>query len=113
MENFLRYVKKLSKVLFIVEGKKDKKALQALGLVDILDISGKTLNEMVSIVNSLDFSQVAVLTDFDREGKEIHKLLVKLLEINGIKVNSRIRGKFVSLFKVSKVEEIISLTKIP
>jgi len=110
INEFSNLVKKSGNILFIVEGKKDKKALLNLGIKNILDISGRRLTDIVDCILSSNFRQIVVLTDFDREGKKKHKILVKLFEINGIKVNSQLRRKFISLFKIHKIEEINSLT---
>ena len=110
--NFLEYARKFGKILFVVEGKNDKKALLALGLENVLDISGRRLSDIANYICSSNFRQIAILTDFDKEGNEKHKLLVKLLEINVVKINSQLRKKFISIFKARKVEDIASLLNL-
>jgi len=76
--------------LIIVEGQKDYRALQRLG------INGKILTAKTSKKSFLDLTaeierhpspQVILLLDFDRRGKELTKRLVQHLETTRIKTN--------------------------
>jgi len=92
----------------IVEGLKDKKVLSKLGIKNVLDISGKSFDNILEKVDD----SVIILTDFDREGRKKASALIKLFQSNGIKINFFIRQKFRSLFKIQKIEELNSFTKL-
>lgn len=97
---------------FIVEGIKDKKALIGLGFKNIIDISGKPLYKLLEEVKASEFKSVVILSDFDEEGKKKALALTKLFQSSGIKINSFTRNKIKSLFKIPKIEELNSFTKI-
>lgn len=98
--------------LIIVEGKKDKKALSYLGLKNILEISGKSLEKTVNLIKSRNPESVLILTDFDDEGEKYSKELIKIIQFNGIKSDQTFRKKFKSIFKIMKIEELNSFKKI-
>jgi len=100
------------KDVFIVEGKKDKKALIGLGFKNIIDISGKSLYKLVEEVKTSNFKSAVILSDFDEEGKKKALALTKLFQGSGIKINSFLRNKIKNLFKIQKIEELNSFTKI-
>lgn len=111
--------KKLTKIeemkkqdlVFIVEGKKDKKVLKILGFNKIFTISGKSLHLIPDMIHSNDSKSVVVLTDFDEDGEIIASQLTKLLEREGFKINRFIRMKFKNLFGIHKIEELSHFTK--
>ncbi len=92
-------------ILLIVEGKKDKKALERMGLENIFEISGKRLE---NVSDNIKHTLVAILTDYDREGMKYYKRLKSLLIANEIAVNDDIRRKFRKVFFVNKIEELNS-----
>ncbi|MDI6798451.1 MAG: toprim domain-containing protein [Candidatus Aenigmarchaeota archaeon] len=92
----------------IVEGIKDKSVLHVLGFDNVLDISGKPLEKVVDKIKE----QAIILTDFDKEGNDAAHRLAKLLSSRGIKVYSSLRKKIKNLFRVCKIEELNSLTKL-
>jgi 5S rRNA maturation endonuclease (ribonuclease M5) len=102
-------VRNFCEVPIIVEGKKDEKALRKLGFKKIIKISGKPLEKVFEEVSS--YKSVAILTDFDEEGKKIFSQLNKILSSHRIKVHFFLRNKIKSTFKIKKIEEINSLTK--
>jgi 5S rRNA maturation endonuclease (ribonuclease M5) len=97
--------------LLIVEGIKDSIALKSMGFNKIITISGKPLEEVVEETISLKPQQVAILTDFDREGESIASYLNNLFSHYQIKLNHTIRKKFKSL-KINKIEELNFFTKL-
>lgn len=103
------FEKEVGDSLVIVEGINDKKALLKIGINNIFAISGKSLCEVLEKVKN---SSVIILTDFDEEGKKKEKNLMRLFQSNGIKVDFSFRKKFRSTFKVQKIEEINSFTKL-
>jgi 5S rRNA maturation endonuclease (ribonuclease M5) len=99
---FLEKLKKSGK-LIIVEGNKDKEVLEKLGFNKVFVISGKSLEKVAEEIRE---GEVIILTDFDEEGRKKFKLLKKLLESKGVKVDKNCRRKLKFLFKVGKIEEL-------
>ncbi|MBI2656350.1 toprim domain-containing protein [Candidatus Woesearchaeota archaeon] len=97
---------KHSSTLIIVEGKKDKIALQKLGLSNIMELNKKPLFHIVEeIANSND--ECVILTDLDREGKQLYSVLNSNLQKNGVKVNNKFRE---FLFRHTKLRQIEGMT---
>jgi 5S rRNA maturation endonuclease (ribonuclease M5) len=96
--------------LIVVEGIKDRENLQKLGFENVYTISGKSLYDVLDEL--ISFSNIAILTDFDKEGKKKAKILVDLLQPHGIKINTSFRRNFFSTFGIYKVEELKSFFKI-
>jgi len=94
----------------IVEGKRDKKALNALGLSDVLDISGKPIDALIKRLDK-DKRHI-VLTDYDKEGERKNKEICKLLQKLKFKINLRFRRLIKSCFGITKIEELIKFSRI-
>ena len=93
---------KNSNILIIVEGKKDKAALQKLGIKNIIELNKKPLFQIVEdVANSNE--ECIILTDLDEKGKEIYGKLNSNLQKNGVKVNNKFRE---FLFKHTKLRQI-------
>jgi len=88
IEEMLALIEKEKDSLVIVEGKKDKKALEALGFSKVI-ILNKPLYE---IVESIKEKRVLLLTDLDKEGKQIYSKLKKDLDKRGIMVDDCLRN---------------------
>jgi 5S rRNA maturation endonuclease (ribonuclease M5) len=76
--------------LILVEGKKDVDALRALGVegpIKCVKTGGKSFLDIVSEVEKADVSEVILLLDFDRRGKQGTNRLRRNLERGGTKVN--------------------------
>ena len=103
-EEFNKLIEKIknSNTLIIVEGKKDKIALQKLGLANIIELNKKPLFQIVEeISNSND--ECIILTDLDKKGKELYGKLNSSLQKHGVKVNNKLRE---FLFKNTKLRQI-------
>ena len=75
----------------IVEGKKDAQALQDLGVNGVIltvKTGGKSFLEATAEIETLGASEVILLLDFDRRGKEGTLKLQQNLERAKIKVNT-------------------------
>lgn len=97
-------IAKIKHKLAIVEGRKDKRALESLGFRKII-----TLNKpLYKIVENIKANEVMILTDLDREGKKLYKQLLQELNRNGIKVDNKLRNW---LFKNTKLRQIEGLPK--
>lgn len=103
-EQFQRLEKELSKArenLIVVEGKKDKLALQQLSFTNIFVINetGKSLYEKIEEIEALARKEknikrkikVCILTDFDRKGRKLYMMLKSELSKRGIKLDNTLR----------------------
>jgi 5S rRNA maturation endonuclease (ribonuclease M5) len=101
MEKYKDYV-------FIVEGKKDVRALNNLGFdrVFMVHNPGLSLGESVEkIVGELEKKdRVCILTDFDKKGKTLYFRIKEILsEMRGVKLDSSFRGLLIKA-RVSHIE---------
>lgn len=93
----------------IVEGKKDKAALEALGLKNILVIK-KPLYAVVELVAGMS-GRCAILTDLDKEGKLLYSKLKKDLQMHGVCVDDKLRNWLFKNTKVRQVEGLAGLAE--
>ncbi len=96
----------------VVEGKKDVEALQAIGVIGkILTVKtgGKSFLNFVSEIRKLDVSEVILLLDFDRRGREGSKRLKYSLERTKIKPNVKFWRELSTLVR-KDIQCIESLT---
>ena len=103
-EEFQELIEKIknSNTLVIVEGKKDKIALEKFGIKNIVTLSKKPLYQIVEeTANSND--ECIILTDLDKKGKELYGKLNSDLQKHGVKVNNEFRN---FLFKHTKLRQI-------
>ena len=101
LHSFIDKIKN-SNILIIVEGKKDKIALQKLGIKNIVELNKKPLFQIVEdVANSNE--ECIILTDLDKEGKQLYSKLNSNLQKNGVKVNNKFRE---FLFKHTKLRQI-------
>lgn len=104
LEEFRNLIKKIIDldVLVIVEGKKDRAALQKLGIKNIAELSKKPVYQIVEqIANSS--KECVILTDLDSEGKELYSKLNSGLQKYGVKIDNRLRN---FLFRNTKLRQI-------
>ncbi|MFH1332196.1 MAG: toprim domain-containing protein [archaeon] len=101
MNDWLEKIKS-SKKWIIVEGEKDKKALRKLGVKNVISISRKPLFEFIEEI-SLKHKEVIILTDLDREGKQLYHRLKQGLQKNGVRIDNQFRE---SLFKETHLSQI-------
>ena len=96
---------KQSDKLIIVEGKKDKAALEKLGVGNIFTLSKKPLFHVIEEIAGAG-KGVVILTDLDRHGKELYGRLNSGLQYHGVKVDNKFRE---FLFKKTKLRQIEGL----
>ena len=93
----------------LVEGLKDREALQALGVHGhIMHINlGKPLIDFCSDI-SLEFRKVTILTDWDSKGNTLCMILKKDLKACDVSFDARLRGRLAALLRkdVKDVESI-------
>jgi len=94
----------------IVEGKRDKIALRELEVTNVFDISSRSLDNFIKILEK--DKKYTVLTDFDKEGEKKNKKICKILEKNKFKLNLRLRKRIKSSFGITKIEELIRFSKL-
>jgi len=81
---------KNSDKLIIVEGKKDRIALEKLGIKNITELSKKPLFQIMEDISDKN-KECIILTDFDKKGKQLYGKLNSGLSRLGVKVNNRFR----------------------
>ena len=93
---------KSSGILVIVEGKKDRAALNKLGIDNVIELSKKPLFQIIEEVSNSN-KECVILTDLDKEGKEIYGKLNSQLQHHGVNVNNKLRE---FLFRHTKLRQI-------
>lgn len=92
--------------IVIVEGAKDKKALEQLGFQNIIVLHGrafyKKIEEILTMTSKFG-KEVIILTDLDRKGKQFYTAIKKELTREGIKINDRLR-ELLFKEKISHIE---------
>ncbi len=108
IDNWVNHILQDNSSLILVEGKRDVKALNKLGInnVDSIDKPIYSLVEHIARKNK----EVIILTDFDPMGRRLHKKIKHELNRNGIKVNDKYR-KFLSRCKITHVEGLYTYYK--
>jgi len=95
-----------SNTLVIVEGKKDRFALEKLGINNIIKLSKKPLFQIVEEISNSN-KECIILTDLDKKGKDLYGKLNSNLQKNGVKVNNKLRE---FLFQHTKLRQIEGIT---
>jgi len=85
------------KHLIVVEGKKDKAALENIGIKNTIITLNKPLFQIVEEV-AKDNTDVIILTDLDKEGKKIFEALSQGFHKFGVRMHNKPRDQ---LFKTS------------
>jgi len=80
---------KQSGVLVIVEGLKDVRSLNELGIANVMHLK-KPLYAVVEEIAS-KVEEVVLLTDLDEEGKKLYHVLSRDLQKHGVKIDNRLR----------------------
>jgi len=107
VEEFLNKLSETDK-LVIVEGVKDKKALQVLGVKNICCLNDKPLYNIVEKVAAAN-KKVVILTDLDREGRKLYSKLRTHLQFLGVEVDNYFRE---FLFKNTRIRQIEGLSSL-
>ncbi len=104
-QDIMNLLKNLENKVVIVEGKKDEAALRELGVENIVSLNGP-LFAVIETVASLN-REVVILTDLDKEGKELYGKLSSGLKRLGVKIDDSFRE---FLFKNTKLRQIEGIT---
>jgi len=93
----------------LVEGKKDKCALETLGIENVVDLKGRKFHDVAESLAGR-FKGVVLLMDIDPKGEEIFRKLNRILSGYGLKVDGGLREEFRKT-GVKFVEELIVALK--
>ena len=106
-QEFFEQIDKIKKsnTTIIVEGKKDKIALQNFGINDIITLNKKPLFEVVENISSRN-RECIILTDLDKTGKQLYGKLNHGLQQFGVKIDDSFRN---FLYKKTKLDQIEGL----
>lgn len=94
---------KQSKKAIIVEGIKDKKALESLSIKNIFVLNKKPIFEVVENL-AKNNKEAIILTDLDKEGKKLYGKIFQELKRNRIKVDRYFREWLQKNTKLSHIE---------
>ena len=102
--------------IIIVEGIKDKKALEAFQIKNIIILNGKDIwNRVEQTVEKnreeTKEKEFLILTDFDKKGKELYGKIARNLDKLGATVNKEYREFFQKKTKLSHVEGLETYVK--
>lgn len=92
----------------VVEGPKDKRALQAIGAQAIFTLSRKPLFAIAEDIAS-NFEEVIILTDFDRKGKELYGRFAEMFSHLGVNVDSYFRETLQKHARISHIEGLATM----
>jgi 5S rRNA maturation endonuclease (ribonuclease M5) len=109
-QNLEELLDSLRDTYIVVEGKKDKKAFNSLGIFNVFDISGKSIESFIELLKK--DKKYVILTDFDEEGEQKNKEIRNILEKNKFKINLKLRKIVKNSFGISKIEELIKFSKL-
>ena len=106
-KEFSEHVNKIkqSNTLIIVEGKKDRKTLESFGMKNIIELNKKPLFEIIENISNNNKNCI-ILTDLDKQGKELYGKLNSGLQQFGVKIDNNFRN---FLFKNTKLRQIEGL----
>lgn len=104
LKKLTKLLKKLESGWIFVEGKRDKEALERLGLRRILTISGN-LNMNVRRLSDEKADVVFVLTDLDRRGEKLAFKAKDELEACSIRADLEMRRDLAHMLKIRNFED--------
>ena len=105
-EEFLDKLRQSSEgKMVLVEGMKDKKALESLGVKNIMTLKKPLYAVIEDIVSS--GKECIILTDLDKQGKKIYAQISSKLKQFGVKIDDSFRN-FLFKTKLRQIEGIVS-----
>ena len=104
LENFIEKLKESNK-LIIVEGKKDRIALESFGISNIIELSKDPIFSIIEKISESN-DDCIILTDLDRKGRELFGRLNGGLQRHGVVVDNSFRE---FLFRDTKLRQIEGL----
>lgn len=108
IDDWIKQILQNNTSLILVEGKRDIKALNKLGIRNVISID----KPIYSLIENLtkENKEIIILTDFDRTGKELYFRIKHELQRNGIKINDKYR-KYLSKCKITHIEGLFTYYK--
>ncbi|MEK6820292.1 MAG: toprim domain-containing protein [Nanoarchaeota archaeon] len=106
MKNFEKILSQAKGMLIVVEGKKDKIALEKLGFeyIFVINETGHSLYEKIEeIEKNAGKKKICILTDFDKKGKKLYLLLKSELGKRRVKLDNAFREALLKQ-RVSHIE---------
>ena len=101
----IEHLEKLRSKVIIVEGKKDKKALNHFGIKHIKVIN-KPIFELCEELT--EYEEVAILTDLDKEGKRLYSKIKANLSRQGIKIDDTFREFLFKNTELTQIEGLVT-----
>ena len=102
IEEFLSRLGRTEKAV-VVEGRKDKVALEALGVRKVLCLNHRPVYKVAEEVAAGN-RKVVILTDLDREGKKLYGKIKTHLQHLGVEIDNHFREFLLRKTKVRQVE---------
>ena len=102
-KRLVRIMDELKESIVFVEGKKDRSALAAIGITNVLTVAG---NLRTACSKAIGAKKVIVLTDLDRRGDELAKNAVDELQRYGINANIEYRKILGGILNLKYFEDI-------
>lgn len=96
-----------SNKIIIVEGKKDKKSLERLGISNIVILNKNPVYKTIEEVAKKN-KKAVILTDLDREGKKLYGKLNSGLQRLGVEVDNYFREFLLKKTKLRQIEGILT-----
>lgn len=108
-EQFKKYVEKIinTNIIVIVEGKKDRAALNKFGIINIIELTKKPLFQIVEEVADSN-KECIILTDLDKKGKQLYGKLNSDLQKHRVKINNKFREFLFNHTKIRQIEGLSS-----
>ncbi|SNR70193.1 toprim domain-containing protein [Desulfurobacterium atlanticum] len=86
------FINRKEKAIIVVEGKRDRTALEKFGIMNVYDLKGRNFHTFSEfIADKVNPSVVILLADFDPEGEEIAKKLKSVFCKYNLNVNTSFR----------------------
>jgi 5S rRNA maturation endonuclease (ribonuclease M5) len=92
LEELKRFLSSNPEWVVLVEGKRDKAALERFGVEPITQMAGRNYHDIAEELTE-KYRGVVLLTDLDEQGERIKEKLTKILESYGLLVDSSPRGR--------------------
>ena len=109
LNEFIEKLKESNK-LIIVEGEKDRKALEQLGINNIITLNKEPLFKIAENI-SKEHKEVIILTDLDKKGKQLYGKLNSSLQRLGLRVDNSFRNFLLKKTKLRQIEGITNYLK--
>ena len=98
LKNFLLDLKQFSlkneSWAILVEGKRDKWALEKFGVQNVVELKGRNYHDVAeALADKYKYRGVVLLMDFDPEGETIFQKLSKILPGYGLKIDTSFRER--------------------